>query len=161
MDKSELCLVPFTWHTSAVSLLTGIKIELDQTLKTLLVQRHLVLFGQNFCYIREEDYLFYQKSAGSHFMLFWSTHNYDYNVCISKKCTHAVLYIVIFYKNINETRISSQHFFKSAEYKLSISIILAWTVECMPLHFLVLCRICSLYGRFSWHFKSLQGLVGS
>ena len=25
---------------------------------------------QNFCYRREEDYLFYLKIAGSHFMLF-------------------------------------------------------------------------------------------
>ena len=30
---------------------------------------HLVVFSQNFCYRREEDYLFYIKSAGSHFKL--------------------------------------------------------------------------------------------
>ena len=70
IDKSESCLVPFTWHTSAVSHVTGIKIELlDRTLKTSLVQGHLVVFEQNFCYRREEDYLFYLKSAGSHFTL--------------------------------------------------------------------------------------------
>ena len=42
----------------------------DQTFKIPLVQGHPVVFGQTFCYRREEDYLFYLKSAGSHFMLF-------------------------------------------------------------------------------------------
>ena len=71
MDKSGPCYVSFTWHTSAVSHVTGIKIELlDQALKIPLVQGHPVVFGKNFCYRREKDYLFYLKSAGSHFMLF-------------------------------------------------------------------------------------------
>ena len=52
-----------------------------------------------------------------------------------KKCKPR-LYIVKVYKNIDETRISSQHFFKSAGYKLTISIISALTVECMLLHIL-------------------------
>ena len=59
-----------------------------------------------------------------------------------KKCVPC-LYIVKVYKNINETKISSQHFFKSAGYKLSISIISPWTKECMSLRFWVLCGISS------------------
>ena len=43
------CLVLFTWHASAVSHVTGLKIELlNRTLKMTLVQ------GQNICYIRKE-----------------------------------------------------------------------------------------------------------
>ena len=46
------------------------------------------------------------------------------------------LYIVIVFKYINKTRITSQHlFFISTGYKLPISIILTSTIECMPLHF--------------------------
>ena len=62
MDKSEPYIVPLTWHTSAVSHVTGIKIELlDRTLEIPLLQRHPVVFGQN---------LFFLESAESHFTLF-------------------------------------------------------------------------------------------
>ena len=50
MDKSKLCLVPFTWDASSVSHVTGIRIQvLDHTLKIPLVQGHPVVFGQNCC----------------------------------------------------------------------------------------------------------------
>ena len=75
MDKSGSFLVLFTWHTSAVSHMTGIKIELsDRTLKIPRVQGHpvhvYVVFGRKFCYRREEDYVFYLKTARSYFMVF-------------------------------------------------------------------------------------------
>ena len=51
--------------------MTGIKIELlAWTLKLPLVKGLPAVFGQNVSYRREEDYLLYVKSAGSHFMLF-------------------------------------------------------------------------------------------
>ena len=79
-------------------------------------------------------------------------------MCINEKCTLR-LFIVKVNKNINEIKISSPHFsFESEGYKLSIPIIWAWTVECMPLHFWVLCRICSSYWRFSLYFKAWMGL---
>ena len=34
------------------------------------MQGHPVIFGQNFCYIREENCLFYLKSAGNQCMMF-------------------------------------------------------------------------------------------
>ena len=40
-------------------------------------------------------------------------HEFDKKACIRKKCTRS-LYIVIIYKQIKETRKSSQHFLKSA-----------------------------------------------
>ena len=42
-----------------------------------LMQRHPVFFGQTFCYIREEDCLFYLKRTRSHSTLFLSTLNFD------------------------------------------------------------------------------------
>ena len=59
MDKSKPWLVPFTWHVSAVSHVTGIKkIELlDRTLKLPLVQGHPVVFGQTF--VTEEKRITY------------------------------------------------------------------------------------------------------
>ena len=45
--KYEPCFVPLTSHTSAVSHMTGIEIELlDRTLKIPQVQGHPVVFGQ-------------------------------------------------------------------------------------------------------------------
>ena len=65
MDKSEQCLVPIAWHTSAVSHVTCVNIELlDQTLKIPVV------FGKICCYRRKDDCLFYLKIARCHLMLF-------------------------------------------------------------------------------------------
>ena len=86
MDKSELCLVPFTWHVSAVP---GIKIKLlDRKLKMLLVQGHTVIFDQNFLFIRKEDNFLYLKSARSHYMLWWS-----FVILIRK---HALVFVCLF-----------------------------------------------------------------
>ena len=62
--KSEPCLVIFTLHASAVSHMTGIKIELlDRTLKMLIVQTHPVGFGQNICNLIKSNNLLYLKRA--------------------------------------------------------------------------------------------------
>ena len=65
MDKSEPCLVPFTGHTSAVSHVTCITLELFENTVSARASGSfgLKLFVQKrrYCYRREEDYLFYLK----------------------------------------------------------------------------------------------------
>ena len=64
IGRSHAELLLFTRHASAVRHVTGIE-------NTASARAHGSFnFGQNFCYIRKEYYLFYQKSAGSHMMLF-------------------------------------------------------------------------------------------
>ena len=47
----EPCLVLFTLTASAVSHVTGIRIELlDRTLKMRVAEGHPIVFGQNICY---------------------------------------------------------------------------------------------------------------
>ena len=70
-NNNGLIWTVLSTNKSAVSQVTVIEIEsFDQTLKILLVQGHPVVFGKNVYYRREEEYLFYLKNAGSHFMLF-------------------------------------------------------------------------------------------
>ena len=96
----------------------------------------------------------WERASGS----FWSkyllhkkrVHKKRVRLVLPEKCWELlnavceVPYMVIIYKNITDTRISSLHFLKSAGYTLIIFIISVWTVKYMPLHFWVLCGICSL-----------------
>ena len=57
-------VVPYIWHVSAVKQMPGIEIKLlDWALEMALVKGHPFVFGWNICYIRIEDYLFYQKKS--------------------------------------------------------------------------------------------------
>ena len=71
----------------------------------------------------------------------WFTHKMKKFAYISKRLKPR-LFIVLVYKNTIQTRIN-YHFFKFAGYAVLTFTISAWTVRCNPLHFQVLCGICS------------------
>ena len=104
---------------------------LDRSLKIPLVQGHPVVFGQNVWYIREEDYLFYLKSFGSHFMLF-------------VKYSQFWLKSVLKLKNAHRASLSKKNQLDLLMYVIA------------PFEFYVVS-----YWWFSLHFKSLQSLVES
>ena len=97
------------------------------------------------------------KVLGVTFCCFWSTCDFDqkaYIYLISNAHVHHN-YLQKYQWDQN----TCPALFKIGRMYIIIFIISAWTVKCMPLHFWVLCGICSSYRWFSLHLKSLWKLV--